>query len=67
MSGIAYGIDGEYRVTEKFNLGLEYSRTAFDDIDGLDLIQIRGSYRSNLSDMTKTATIRRFMVLSSRI
>lgn len=51
-SGISYGIGAEYRVTEKFNLGLEYSRTTFNDIDNidgldldLDLIQIRGSYR----------------------
>jgi opacity protein-like surface antigen len=51
-SGISYGFGAEYRVTEKFNLGLEYSRTTFNDIDNidgldldLDLTQIRGSYR----------------------
>lgn len=51
-NGISYGIGDEYRVTEKFNLGLEYSRTTFTDVDNtdgldfdVDLIQIRGSYR----------------------
>ena len=51
-SGVSYGIGAKSRVTEKFNLGLEYSRTTFNDIDNidgsefdLDLTQIRGSYR----------------------
>ncbi|MEH6737823.1 MAG: outer membrane beta-barrel protein [Sulfitobacter sp.] len=51
-NGISYGIGAEYRVTEKFNLGLEFSRTTFNDVDNndglnfdVDLIPIRGFYR----------------------
>lgn len=48
-NGMTYGIGADYLVTDRISLGLEYSRTEFDDvlpgIDGeMDLIQIRASY-----------------------
>ncbi|KIN71711.1 outer membrane protein [Sulfitobacter guttiformis] len=51
-TGLTFGIGAEMLVTEKFSVGLEYSRSQFndiDDVDGLDgdldLIQLRGSFR----------------------
>jgi opacity protein-like surface antigen len=51
-TGITYGIGAQYLVTDKFAVGLEYSRTSFSDIEGeagldadIDLIQLRGSFR----------------------
>jgi len=51
-SGMTYGIGADYLVTDRISLGLEYSRSTFDDVTGatgvdadLDLVQIRGSYR----------------------
>ncbi|MBK4215917.1 porin family protein [Paracoccus caeni] len=54
-TGITYGVGAEYLVTEKFSVGLEYTRNDFSDVledrvgDGLDLdsdlVQVRASYR----------------------
>lgn len=50
-TGVTYGIGAEYRVTDSFAVGLEYSKSKFSDVDGLtgldvdvDLIQLRSSY-----------------------
>lgn len=50
-SGITYGVGAEYLVTEKFSVGLEYSRSDFSDVEGVsgldldtDMVQIRASY-----------------------
>lgn len=50
-TGITYGIGADYKVTEQFTVGAEYSRNDFKDvadIDNLDLdtdmVQIRASY-----------------------
>lgn len=50
-TGYTYGIGADYAITERFSVGLEYSRNEFDDVDGTvvdvdgDAIQIRGSFR----------------------
>lgn len=54
-TGITYGLGVEYKATEKFSVGLEYSRNDFSDVDednlgkGIDLdsdlVQVRASYR----------------------
>lgn len=51
-TGLTYGIGADYMVTERFKVGLEYSRSDFNDFAGvngadvdLDLIQVRGSIR----------------------
>lgn len=50
-SDITYGVGAEYLVTEKFSVGLEYSRSDFSDVEGVsgldldtDMVQIRASY-----------------------
>lgn len=50
-TGLTYGIGADFKVTDKFTVGAEYSRNDFsdvEDIDGLDLdtdlVQIRASY-----------------------
>lgn len=50
-TGVTYGIGADFKVTDKFTVGAEYSRNDFsdiEDIDGLDLdsdlVQIRASY-----------------------
>jgi opacity protein-like surface antigen len=51
-TGLTYGIGADYMISDRFVVGLEYSRSEFNDfadVDGadvdMDLIQIRGSYR----------------------
>lgn len=50
-TGVTYGIGAEYLVTDRFSVGLEYSRIDFSDFDDTDvdvdtdLVQIRASYR----------------------
>lgn len=53
-TGFTYGVGVEYLVSQKFSVGLEYTRSDFSDvIDGsnsdvdldTDLVSIRGSYR----------------------
>lgn len=55
-TGVTYGIGADFRVTDSFTLGLEYSRNDFSDVleDELgtsgvdldtDLVQVRASYR----------------------
>ena len=51
-TGLTYGIGAEYLVSNQFSVGVEYSRSQFNDIDNqdgvdgdLDLIQLRGSDR----------------------
>lgn len=51
-TGISYGLGADFKVTEKFTVGAEYSRNDFSDVvdvDGADLdtdmVQIRASYR----------------------
>lgn len=54
-TGISYGVGAEYLVTEKFSVGLEYTRNDFSDVleDEIgsgadldtDLVQVRASYR----------------------
>lgn len=49
-SGMTYGIGADYLVTDRILVGLDYSRTALDDVGpgidaDMDLIQIRASYR----------------------
>ncbi len=51
-NGLVYGIGGDFKVTERFVLGAEYTRHDFDDIgnvSGLDLkadtVQVRASFR----------------------
>ena len=48
---VTYGIGGDFKVTDKFTVGAEYSKQDFsdvDDIDGLDLdtdmVQVRAAY-----------------------
>lgn len=48
---VTYGIGGDFKVTDKFTVGAEYSKQDFsdvDDIDGLDLdtdmVQLRAAY-----------------------
>lgn len=50
--GLVYGIGADFKVTEHFVVGGEYTRHDFDDVDGVsgldlkaDLVQIRASYR----------------------
>ena len=50
-TGLTYGIGAEYLVTDQFGIGLEYSRSAFSDVGGvngldidIDMIQLRASY-----------------------
>ncbi len=50
-TGVTYGIGAEYLVTDRFGIGLEYSRSKFSDVEGLsgldidvDVIQLRTSY-----------------------
>ncbi|AUH33830.1 outer membrane protein [Paracoccus tegillarcae] len=50
-TGITYGIGADFKVTDRFSLGAEYSRADFDDVDGVDgqdlegdLVQLRGSF-----------------------
>lgn len=50
-TGISYGIGTDFKVTEKFTVGAEYSRVSFDKIKDLsdkdmdiNLIQIRGAF-----------------------
>lgn len=50
-TGLTYGIGADFKVTDKFTVGAEYSRSDLsdvDDIDGLDLdtdlVQVRASY-----------------------
>lgn len=50
-TGVTYGFGGDYLVTDRVSLGLEYSRSAFKDVvdTGIDLdadlLQIRASFR----------------------
>lgn len=51
-TGMSYGLGADFKVTEKFTVGAEYSRNDFkdvDDVDGADLdtdlVQVRASYR----------------------
>lgn len=51
-TAFTYGIGADYKVSERFTIGAEYSKQDFDDvedIDGLDLdsdlLQVRGSFR----------------------
>jgi outer membrane immunogenic protein len=50
-TGLSYGVGAEYLITDRFSVGLEYSHTKFDDVDGsgidvdTDLFQLRTSYR----------------------
>lgn len=51
-TGFTYGIGAEFKVTERFSVGAEYSRQEFNDFDGVDgldvdadLVQVRGSFR----------------------
>ncbi|UWQ54899.1 outer membrane protein [Leisingera caerulea] len=51
-SGVTYGVGGEYLVTDNFSIGLEYSRSDFSDVEGVngldldtDMVQLRASYR----------------------
>lgn len=55
-TGLTYGIGADVRVTDRFSVGLEYSRNTFkdilDDLTGVlgldldtDLVQVRASYR----------------------
>ena len=48
---VTYGIGGDFKVTDAFTVGAEYSKQDFsdvDDIDGLDLdtdmVQLRAAY-----------------------
>ena len=48
---VTYGIGGDFKVTDKFTVGAEYSKQDFsdvDDVDGLDLdtdmVQVRAAY-----------------------
>lgn len=48
---VTYGIGGDFKVTDKFTVGAEYSKQDFsdvDDVDGLDLdtdmVQLRAAY-----------------------
>lgn len=50
-TGLVYGLGADFKVTERFTVGAEYTRHDFndvDDTDGLDLeanlVQIRGSF-----------------------
>lgn len=50
-NGVSYGLGVDFKVTEKFTVGAEYSWQSWSDLDNvdnfdadLDLIQIRGSY-----------------------
>lgn len=50
-TGFSYGIGADFKVTEQFTVGAEYTRQSFSDIENvdnldadLDLIQIRGAY-----------------------
>jgi opacity protein-like surface antigen len=46
---VTYGIGADFKVTEKFTVGAEYTKQDFDDIDDLnldtDMVQVRASYR----------------------
>lgn len=50
-TGMTYGIGVDFKATERFTVGLEYSRQDFDNTDGsgyevdADMIQLRASYR----------------------
>ena len=55
-TGLTYGIGADVRVTDRFSVGLEYTRNTFkdilDDLTGVsgldldtDLVQVRASYR----------------------
>lgn len=49
-TGITYGIGADYLITDRFSLGLEYSRSDFDDVIApgvdydTDLFQVRASF-----------------------
>ncbi|SMO91174.1 outer membrane protein [Paracoccus laeviglucosivorans] len=50
-TGITYGLGADFKVTEKFTVGAEYSRSDFKDVADVDnadldtdLVQIRASY-----------------------
>ena len=50
-TGLTYGIGAEYLLTDQFGIGLEYSRSNFSDVSGIDgldididMIQLRASY-----------------------
>jgi outer membrane immunogenic protein len=50
-TGVTFGLGAEYRVTDNFGVGLEFSRSNFsdvDDVDGVDIdvdmIQLRTSF-----------------------
>lgn len=51
-TGVTYGVGGEYLVTDNFSVGLEYSRSDFSDVEGVDgldldtdMVQLRASFR----------------------
>ncbi|MFT4013567.1 MAG: porin family protein [Paracoccus sp. (in: a-proteobacteria)] len=51
-TGLTYGLGADYKVTEQFSVGAEYSRNDFKDVENVDnldldtnLVQIRASYR----------------------
>ncbi len=50
--GLVYGLGADFKVTERFVLGGEYTRHDFDDVEGIsgldvkgDLFQVRASFR----------------------
>lgn len=45
-TGLSYGVGVDVKATERFSLGLEYSRSSFDNGDlELGLMQLRAAYR----------------------
>lgn len=49
---VTYGIGADFKVTEQFTVGAEYTKQDFDDVDNIDdlnldtdMIQVRASYR----------------------
>jgi len=51
-TAVTYGIGADFKVTEKFTVGAEYTKQDFDDVENIDdlnldtdMVQVRASYR----------------------
>lgn len=51
-TALTYGVGADFKVTERFTVGAEYTKQDFDDVDNVkgldldsDLVQVRGTFR----------------------